>query len=46
MKNKLTFELVVIENQLHQIPQLSQGFGDAPYERDQNIGENKLVSGD
>jgi hypothetical protein len=46
MKKKLTFELVAAEIQLHQIRKLSQGFGDAPCERDQQIGENKLVSGD
>ena len=46
MKKKLTFELVAAEIQLLQTPKLSQGFGDAPYERDQKIGENKLVSGD
>jgi hypothetical protein len=44
-EKKLTFELVGVENQRHQIPKLPQGFGDAPYERDQKIGENKLVSG-
>jgi hypothetical protein len=46
IKKKLTFELVAAEIQLKQIPKLPQGFGDAPYERDQKIGENKLVSGD
>ena len=45
MKKKLTFELVVAEIQLHQTPKLPKGFGDAPYERNQKIGENKLVSG-
>ena len=36
-RKKLTFEFVAAEIQLHQIPKLSKGFGDAPYERDQKV---------
>jgi hypothetical protein len=44
IEKKLTFEFVAAEIQPHQIPKLSKGFGDAPYERDQKVGGKKLVS--
>jgi hypothetical protein len=43
-RKKLTFEFVAAEIQLHQIPKLSKGFGDTPYERDQQVVKKKLVS--
>jgi len=45
-RKKLTFKFVAAEIQLHQIPKLSKGFGDAPYERDQKVVKKKLVSRD
>jgi hypothetical protein len=42
-RKKLTFEFVPAEIQLHQIPKLSKGFGDAPYERDQKVVKKKLA---
>jgi hypothetical protein len=35
----MTFEFVAAEIQRLQIPKLSKGFGDAPYERDQKVGK-------
>ena len=44
---KLTWKLVVVEVQPLQILQVSEGLGDAPYNRrEQKIGENQVVSGD
>jgi hypothetical protein len=45
IEKKLTFEFVVAEIQLHQIPKLSKGFGDAPYERDQKKVEKSWSVG-
>ena len=45
-RKKLTFEFVAAEIQLHQIPKLYKGFGDAPYERDQKVvKKNDQLSG-
>ena len=45
IEKKLTFEFVVSESQPHQIPKLSKGFGDAPYETDQKVGKKSWSVG-